>query len=106
MQRTVVNLTDPKTKTSHVYEGVALDQLVPPKTFASEGESIEVQFGSHQITRISGVDLESQTKLVVIDTIDGKQLSGYVPYYVVLKFRGKRPETIAAVQCITINHPD
>jgi len=102
MQRTVVNLTDPKTKASHVYEGVALDQLVPLKAFASEGESIEIQFGSHQITRISGVDLESQTKLVVIDTVDGKQLSGYAPYYVVVKFRGKRPETIAAVQCITI----
>src|SRR5215469_100519 len=79
MQRTVVNLTDPKTKASHVYEGVALDQLVPLKAFASEGESIEIQFGSHQITRISGVDLESQTKLVVIDTVDGKQLSGYAP---------------------------
>ena len=102
MQRTVVNLTDPKTKASHVYEGVALDQLVPPKASASEGESIEIQFGSHQITRISGVDLESQTKLVVIDTIDGKQLSGYAPYYVVVKFRGKHPEAIAAVQCITI----
>ena len=102
MQRTAVNLTDPKTKASHVYEGVALDQLVPPKGFASEGESIEIQFGSHQITRISGVDLESQTKLVVIDTVDGKQLSGYAPYYVVVKFRGKHPEAIAAVQCITI----
>ena len=102
MQRTVVNLTDPKTKASHVYEGVALDQLVPLKAFASEGESIEIQFGSHQITRIAGVDLESQTKLVVIDTIDGKQLSGYAPYYVVVKFRGKHPEAIAAVQCITI----
>ena len=102
MQRTAVNLTDPTTKASHVYEGVALDQLVPPKAFASEGQSIEIQFGSHQITRISGVDLESQTKLMVIDTIDGKQLSGYAPYYVVVKFRGKQPETIAAVQCITI----
>ena len=100
MPRSVVTQTDSTTK--HVYEGVALDQLVPPKASASEGESIEIQFGSHQIARISGVDLESQTKLVVIDTVDGKQLSGYAPYYVVVKFREKRPETIAAVQCIII----
>jgi hypothetical protein len=102
MQRTAVTLADPKTNASHVYEGVALEQLISAKAFALEGESIEIQFGSRQTVRISRIDLDSQTKPMVIDTVDGKQLSGYAPYYVVIKLRGKPAETITDVQCIAI----
>ena len=102
MQRTAVTLTDPMTKASHVYEGVALERLISAKAFALEVESIEIQFGSRQTIRISGMDLDSQTKPMVIDTVDGKQLSRYARYYVVIKLRGKPAETIADVQCITI----
>jgi hypothetical protein len=102
MQRTAVTLTDPMTNASHVYEGVALEQLVPAKAFASQGETIEIQFGSNQTVRMSGVDLDSQTRPLVIDTVDGKQLSGHTPYYVVVKLRGKPAETIANVQCIAM----
>ena len=102
MQRTAVTLTDPMTNASHVYEGVALEQLVPAKAFASQGETIEIQFGSSQTIRMSGVDLDSQTRPLVIDTVDGKQLSGHTPYYVVVKLRGKPAETIANVQCIAM----
>jgi|SRR5580692_3188357 hypothetical protein len=102
MQRTPVTLTDPVTNTSHVYEGVALERLISAKAFALEGERIEIQYGSHQTITISGMDLDSQTKPMVIDTVDGKQLSGNAPYFVVIKLRGKPSKTIADVQCITI----
>jgi hypothetical protein len=105
MQRTAVTLTDPMTKASHVYAGVALEQLISAKTLALEGESIEIQFGSRQTIRISRMDLDSQTKPMVVDTVDGKQLSGYAPYYVVMKLRGKPAETIGDVQCIAIKSP-
>jgi len=102
VQRTAVTLTDPLTNASHVYEGVALERLISAKAVAFEGESIEIQFGSHQTIRISRMDLDSQTKPMVIDTVDGKQLSGYAPYDVLIKLRGKPAETIADVQCIAI----
>jgi len=102
MQRSAVTITDPTTNTPHVYEGVALEQLVAGTGLASAIGSIEIEFGSHQTLMISGSDLDPQTKLIVIDTVDGKLLSGRAPYYVVEKCRGKPPQTITDVQCITV----
>ena len=102
MQRSVVTITDPTTNTSHVYEGVALEQLVASAGLASDGGGIEIEFGSHQRLIISGGDLDPQTKLIVIDTVDGKLLSGHAPYYVIEKCRGKPVQTITDVQCITL----
>jgi hypothetical protein len=102
MQRVSVTLTNPTTKESHVYEGVALKQLIPGTSSGSPGGTIEIQFGSHQTTKISGADLDSQSEPMVIDTVDGKQLSGYAPYDFVVKLRGKPTETIAGVQCIAV----
>lgn len=102
MQRITVTLTDPMTKASHLYEGVALEQLISAKPVVLQGESIEIQFGSRQTIKIPRMDLDSQSTPMVIDTVDGKRLSGYAPYYVVIKLRGKPAETIADVQCIAI----
>ena len=102
MHRSVVTLTDPATNASHVYEGVALEQLVPSTALASETGSIEIEFGSHQTLIISGIDLDSETKLIVIDTVDRKLLSGHAPYYLVEKCRGKPLQKITDVECITV----
>ena len=102
MQRSAVTVTDPATNTSHVYEGVALDQLVPNTALRLQGGSIEIAFGSHKTLTIFGIDLDPQTKLIVVDTVDGEQLSGHVPYYLVTRSRGKPQQTIIGVQCITI----
>lgn len=102
MQRSAVTLTDPATNTSHVYVGVALDQLIPNTALTSQGESIEIAFDSHKTVTISGIDLDPQTRLIVVDTVDGKPLSGHAPYYLVTKSRGKPQQTITDVQCITI----
>ena len=102
MQRSSVTLTDPATNRSHVYEGVALEQLVPNIGLASSGKSIEIAFDSHKTLTISGIDLDPQTRLIVVDTVDGKPLSGHAPYYLVAKSRGKPQQTIIDVQCITI----
>ena len=102
MQRSAVTLTDPTTNTSHVYEGVALEQLVPNTALSLQGRSIEIAFGSHKTLTISGIELDPQTRLIVVDTVDGKQLSGFEPYYLVTRSRGKPPQTITHVHCITI----
>src|SRR5215469_1410744 len=101
MQRSSITLTDPATHTSHVYEGVALDQLVPTTKRSLQGEMIDVAFGSHQTVTLSGPDLDPQSQLLVVDTIDGKPLPGYVPYYLTARLRGK-PQTIAEVRSINI----
>ena len=102
MQRCVVTQTDPATKVSHVYEGVSLDQLIPNLSFASEGESIQIEFGSrHSVMTVSLRELDSQVKPIVVDKIDGKELSGRTPFSFLVKPRGKPVETISDINCIT-----
>lgn len=81
MQRSTVTLTDPATNTSHVYQGVALDQLVPNTALRLQSRSIEIEFDSHKTFTILETDLDPQTRLLVVDTVDGKPLSGHAPYY-------------------------
>jgi hypothetical protein len=97
MPRSVVTQTDSTTK--HVYEGVALDQLVPSAALASEGASIEIEFGSHKTLTLSGIDLDAARKLIVIDTVDGKPLSGHVPFYLLAKSSDK---PLTEVECIIV----
>ena len=100
MPRTAVTLTDPATNIAHVYEGVALERLVP--NVAPQGEIIQIDFGSHQTLLLSGTDLDPEAKPLVVDTVDGKPLPGHVPYYLLEKCRGKRLQKIPEVRCITV----
>ena len=99
MQRSVVTRIDATTKASHVYEGVALEQLVPDADLASEAARVEIEFGSSKTMTLSGIDLGGGKKLIVVDTVDGKPLSGYVPFYFLAK-NGDKP--ITDVECITV----
>jgi|HubBroStandDraft_2_1064218.scaffolds.fasta_scaffold105434_1 hypothetical protein len=103
MPHSSVTLVDPATHTSHVYEGVTLDQLVPSTAHSLQGERVDVAFGSHQTVTLSGTDLDAQSQLLLADTVDGKQLSGHIPYYLVARSPGKLPQTLPDVLCITIH---
>jgi hypothetical protein len=102
MQASVVTQSDLGTKTTHIYEGVTLDQLVPAMALASPGERLKIEFGSHQISIISGSELDPQVKPMIVYLVDGKPISGHVPFYFVMKFRDKPLETIAGVECISV----
>ena len=102
MKRSIVTQIDSATKSVHVYEGVALELLVPSADLVSEGGNIRIDFGSHQTLTVSGIDLDTAAKLVVIDTVDGKPLSGHVPFYFLAKSRDK---PIIDVECITVKLP-
>ena len=102
MHRTDITMTDPATHASHVYEGVSLDQLLPPLTLASTGQTIKIDFGSHQTLVLSGIDLDPDSKLIIIDTVDGKPLAGSAPYYLFEKLRGKPLQSVADVRSITL----
>lgn len=99
MPRSVVTETDPTTNQTHVYEGVALETIT---TLSSQGESIEIEYGSHQTMTISGNDLDTQTKCIVVDTIDGRPLPAYSPYDFVAKFRGKPVVIIVNIRSIRV----
>jgi hypothetical protein len=62
---------------------------VPNTVLAAEGETIEIKFDSHQTLIISGTELEPHTEPIIVDTVEGKQLSGHVPYYFIAKSRLK-----------------
>lgn len=102
MPRSVVTETDPTTSQTHVYEGVALDQLVPITTLNPGSETVEVEFGSHQAQTFSGNDLETRTKLIVVDTVDGRPISPYAPYGVVAEFHGTPALTLIDVRSISV----
>ena len=102
MQRSTVIVADPVTRTTHVYEGVALERLVPNAAWRAQGEAIEIGFGADKTLTIAADDLDPQTKLIVVDTVDGKPLSGAAPYYLVTKPRSKPEQAIAHVRYITL----
>ena len=101
MQPSVVTQSDLAT-TTHIYEGVTLEQLVPANALASSGELLRIEFGSHQISTISSMDLDFQVKPMVVYLVDGKPISGAVPYYLVIKFRGRPVATIVGVDCLAV----
>ena len=102
MPRSVATETEPTTKQTHIYEGVALDQLVAIATLTSTGETIQIESGSHQTQTLSGNDLATETNLIVVDTVDGKPLSLYRPYCFVATFRDKAPLIASDVRSIKI----
>jgi len=87
MHRTEMVLPDPTTGTKHTYEGVNFETLIPGTSSRSGSEIIEVCFGSHQTVVILTADLDPSTEPMVVDTVDGKKLTGYVPYYFIAKTR-------------------
>jgi hypothetical protein len=102
MPRSVVTETDPTTKQTHVYEGVALEQLVAIAPLNSTGETILIESGSHQTRTLSGNDLGAETNLIVVDTVDGKPLSLHAPYCFVATFRDRAPLMASDVRSIKI----
>jgi hypothetical protein len=98
-----VTQTDPTTKVAHVYEGVGLEQLIPTLSSASEGEGIQIEFGSrHAVMTVLMRELDSQVKPIVVDKIDGKELSGRTPFSLLVKPRGKPVERISDINCIAV----
>jgi hypothetical protein len=102
MQRTVVTEVDAVTNAPHTYEGVALEQLLPSAALSSPGEVIEVEYGSHQTIVIPANNLDNQTKVIIADTVDGKQLTGDAPYCFVIKSRYKPFQKLSEVETITV----
>jgi hypothetical protein len=102
MLRTALTLSDPATGTNHTYEGVNFEALSPNTASRSGLEIIEVSFGSHETVTILSADLDPATKPMVVDTVDGKKLTGYVPYYFIVKTRQDRPVPIKSVQLLSV----
>jgi hypothetical protein len=43
-------------------------------------------------------ELDPQVRPMVVDKVDGRELFGYVPFYLVVKPRGKPIKTISEVE--------
>jgi hypothetical protein len=100
--RSIVKMADPATGLSHVYEGVSVEQLVPTGALNRESGSLEVSSEYKQKMTIVCRDVDFQTPPIVADTIDGKKLTGYVPYYFVVKTREGGESTLRDVKQITV----
>jgi hypothetical protein len=104
MPRSIVTETDRATNQTHVYEGVALDQLMPTKDLNSAAEIVEIEYGFHQIQTISETTRDALAELIVVDTVDGKPLSGNAPNFVV-KFRRNPSLTMTGVYRVSVKNP-
>jgi hypothetical protein len=79
MNRIAVDVTDPKTNLKNLYEGVSLNELVPN----TSSYRVEVfrdfwAFKDKQI--VSSADLNMQSDVIVVDTINGKRLGRAHPF--------------------------
>lgn len=103
MQRSTVTLTDPITNASHTYEGVAIEDLAPHTAFVPERGTLEISSDPHLKTTILTADLDPAAKPMVADTVDGRKLTGSVPYYFIAKYRQGTSQSIKNVTCISLN---
>jgi hypothetical protein len=88
MPRSVLILLDPSTGISHEYEGVALEHLLSAPASGLQFSTLEISYGHHQKKTILGRTWDSHYNPLVVDTIDGEKLTGYVPYFFILQDQG------------------
>ncbi len=87
MPRVHLTASDPTTGLSHTYEGVRLEDLLPARVLDSQSAVMEVTFDSHHTTTIPSVALDVEVRPIIADTVDGKTLTGYAPYYFLARIR-------------------
>jgi len=87
MPRVHLNASDPTTGLPHTYEGVHLEDLLPFRILDSESAVIEVTFASHHTITLPGDALDADVRPIIADTVDGKPVTGYVPYYFLARTR-------------------
>lgn len=102
MKRVRVTLVDPPTGASHLYEGVPLSTLLPQGTLNTAPVVIEVSMNSHHSITIRNVDLNPNEEPIVVDTVDRKTLTGYIPYYFLVKKQQENGALNKDVKLITI----
>jgi hypothetical protein len=88
MPRSVLILPDPSTGISHKYEGVALEHLLSAPPSGLQFSTLEISYGHQQKKTILGSAVDSHSGPLVVDTIDGEKLTGYVPYFLVFLSQG------------------
>jgi hypothetical protein len=91
MNRTAFEVTDPKTHSKNVYEGVSLQELVP----GSRDSFLQVYSDRSFRDKRVALDpsLSKQSEVLVADTMDGKRLSGDHPYCLIIR-NGKGDQII------------
>ena len=102
MKRVRVTLVDPATGASHLYGGVPLSTFLPQGILDTASAVIEVSLDSHHSVTIPNVDLDPSAEPIVVDTVDGKTLTGYVPYYFLAKRQQENAALNKDVKLITI----
>jgi hypothetical protein len=104
MSRTVTMLKDAATGVSHKFEGVALEYLLSDAGVKSGSENIDVSYGHHQKTMIWDGASTANSQILVADTIDGKRLTGYAPYSLIIqnRFRTEVTRQLTNVELISV----
>ena len=103
MSRKVIQETDARKGVTHRYEGVELQNLASNND-VRKADSIQISLDNGKKQRLSKTELDSVTLLLVADTVDGKRLTGYAPYTLVLKTKTDSAQTFQGVHCIAITY--
>lgn len=105
MPRSAVVLEDPTTGIQHRYEGVALEYLLRAHGSRFESAAIIVSYGRHQQMTVPDTPIDPNSEPLVADTIDGKSLIDYVPYFLILPSRARADikEPFPHVDLIRVN---
>jgi hypothetical protein len=83
MKRAIVCIPDPKTNQKNTYEGVRMNQLV--SDLSKYRIEIFQDIGAFRKNKlvVSGTDLDTESNLIVVDTINGEKLGREHPFGVV-----------------------
>jgi hypothetical protein len=104
MPRSVIVLKDTTIGISHNYEGVALEYLLSGAGVRLGSETIEVSYDHHQKMTMLDSTIASNSQILVADTIDGKRLTGYVPYSLIIRdgIRSEVTRQLTNVESISV----
>jgi len=97
MKRVTVSAIDPGTKTVKLYEGVSLEELAPGAYTQSAFEVFKEFWAFRDKLAVRSADLDLSSKLIVADTVNGKQIGGDDPFYFVGKTQAGKSVVIKKI---------
>ena len=103
--RLTLTLLDSSSGQSHVYEGVSIEHLAPAGALSRESGTLEVSPEHKKKLNIICANVDFQTTPIVADRVDGKRLTGYVPYNLVVKARQGFSDSVQNVSLIEFKPP-
>jgi hypothetical protein len=103
MTRSTVEVTDCSNKRIGRFEGVDVSQLILEK--GPQLGVLEVSYGFFRKKKLSGSQLNPDSRVIVADTVDGKPFSGSAPFRLIIDPGHGQMQLFSHVRRVSIKSP-